>query len=252
MPINQLFQRNTKKKFYATFLKFNLGFSLAEVLITLCIIGTVAVITTPILQKNIQDYQLKQAWKKEFSTISLAFESLLQDNNGNISGVYSFPNNFILDLGKKLKYTKYCPAGSGSACLPNGYKNMASGSSADPRGCGLPSQFVSSNDYPSVIILSDGNFIINNFWYKNCDYSNALVNNNNACSEWASFLVDVNGAKEPNTLGKDLFAIQVYGDRLIPSGAKVQGYTGSNYCASDYTCKSDGSGVGCSYEYLYK
>ena len=42
------------------------GFTLAEVLLTLVVIGIVASLTIPSIIQNIQDANLKIAWKKKF------------------------------------------------------------------------------------------------------------------------------------------------------------------------------------------
>lgn len=57
------------------------GFTLAEVLITLGIIGVVAGITIPVLMNNIQDQQFKEAYKKAYSTASQAWLKAYSDNN---------------------------------------------------------------------------------------------------------------------------------------------------------------------------
>ena len=61
-------------------LKTTKAFTLAEVLITLGIIGIVAAITIPTLMNNTQNYQFKQAWKKEYSVVSQAVQMLKNDN----------------------------------------------------------------------------------------------------------------------------------------------------------------------------
>ena len=55
------------------------GFMLAEVLITLGIIGVVAAITIPILISNIQDKQNIVRWRKMYSQLNQAFMQTLDD-----------------------------------------------------------------------------------------------------------------------------------------------------------------------------
>lgn len=59
------------------------GFTLAEVLITLGIIGIVAALTIPVLMNNIQDQQFKEAYKKAYSTASQAWMNAY--TNGNLT-----------------------------------------------------------------------------------------------------------------------------------------------------------------------
>lgn len=79
------------------------AFTLAEVLITLGIIGVVAAITIPTLVNNIQDQQWKTAYKKAYSTLSQALLSANTDglltvpcpnsnscNNNNFNALKSY------------------------------------------------------------------------------------------------------------------------------------------------------------------
>ena len=61
-----------------------LGFSLAEILITMGIIGVIAAITIPALVKNYQKYITVNRLKKEYSVISNAFVTS-QDENGDMN-----------------------------------------------------------------------------------------------------------------------------------------------------------------------
>lgn len=101
-----------------------IGFTLAEVLITLGIIGVVAAITIPILMNNIQDQQYKTAYKKAFSVASQAWISAVNDNtlaqHTSASDTASIQNNFNVFMSKFIA-TKICPAGGdNSTCWPSG------------------------------------------------------------------------------------------------------------------------------------
>lgn len=71
MPINQLNLTQRQKI---------RGFTLAEVLITLGIIGVVAALTIPALMNNIQDQQYKSAYKKAFSDASNIWQTMRTNN----------------------------------------------------------------------------------------------------------------------------------------------------------------------------
>ena len=53
-----------------------LGFTLAEVLITLVIIGVIAAMTVPTLMNNTQGQEHKTAFKKAISSINQAFADI--------------------------------------------------------------------------------------------------------------------------------------------------------------------------------
>lgn len=101
------------------------GFTLAEVLITLGIIGVVASITIPVLQRNILDSQSRSAFLKEYSTAQNAFRKAAQDNGGSLVG-YSKLSGDTHDRSNELKnfikpylsYIKECNAAQVAQCSP--------------------------------------------------------------------------------------------------------------------------------------
>lgn len=227
-----------------------LGFTLAEVLITLGIIGVVVVMTIPNLVKNYQEYAWRQAWKKEFSTISQAYERVKQDEGGDLSAWFNQPNgsystDYIIEkIIDKLSVIQRC------IIKPSGYNVFS-------KVCGTNKTIVQYNDYKTLsgeflngYNLYHGQVILKNgahCYFRTYTPSRTLV--------W----VDVNGyLKSPNILGKDLFGLILTKDKVIPMGA--------NGTELETTCKNtiingtilqgfhggDVSGAGCSAEYLYK
>ena len=63
------------------------GFTLAEVLITLAIIGVVATLTLPALMNNTAEQQYKTAFKKGLNTLTIAAETNEAIDGFNFSGV---------------------------------------------------------------------------------------------------------------------------------------------------------------------
>ncbi len=66
-----------------------ISMTLAEILITLGIIGVVATMTIPSLIEKTNDAELKTAWKKEFSILSQATSRIENDNGGELQGVFT-------------------------------------------------------------------------------------------------------------------------------------------------------------------
>src|SRR5690349_15587424 len=62
------------------------GFTLAEVLITLTIIGIIASLTIPALMNNIQDQQFKLAFKKAYVDASQAWAIAVAQKPGTYTG----------------------------------------------------------------------------------------------------------------------------------------------------------------------
>ena len=69
--------------------KTKTAFTLAEVLVTLVVIGIVAALVIPSLAQNISNVQQKAAWKDVYSTINQATRRLINDNGGTVKGVCS-------------------------------------------------------------------------------------------------------------------------------------------------------------------
>lgn len=100
------------------------AFTLAEVLITLGIIGIVAALTIPTLAHNIQKLQYRSAWKKDYSVIAQAYEKVKQDEGGDLSSYFSSGLNYlggnteIADkMGNYLAYTDKCAIPNGGVYL---------------------------------------------------------------------------------------------------------------------------------------
>lgn len=71
--------------------KINLSaFTLAEILITLAIIGIVATLTIPTLVNQIQDAQFKNAAKEAYSKASQIVQQIKADSGGDLSDYISY------------------------------------------------------------------------------------------------------------------------------------------------------------------
>lgn len=117
------------------------GFTLAEVLITLAIIGVVAAITIPALINNTNEKECKVAWKKEYAALSNAYRKLAFEDGGNIT--YSSDASVINDVSQYLNVT------AKTYYLCNGdYPNMRLGGSC----------------YYGTIRLTDGSLIVISSW----------------------------------------------------------------------------------------
>lgn len=197
------------------------AFTLAEVLITLGIIGVIAGMTIPSLMQNVQDRQLKEAAKAAFSKASQAVQLMKVDTTGDTS---SFSNacTFSNAIQKYFKIMKVCPASNSYHCVNTGngittYKSLFGNSAIYWQDC----QF----------ITQDGMFW--GFW---SDGSGAI-----------NFSVDVNSyTNGPNIFGRDVFFFYLGSNyNLIPSGAKNTTYTAPSFCDKTQEMWSGRQGMGC-------
>lgn len=161
------------------------AFTLAEVLITLGIIGVVAALTVPTLMNNIQDRQYKSAYKKAYSALNQAVMSAIaNDELVDSPTTNPQPNGFqtnFLTIMSKFKVTKACTSGSDNAdCWdPTGEKYGLSYSTGYPTS--VANAFIDSSGMA---------------WTQY--YSGSLRT-----------FVDTNGFKKPNQWGKDRFVFSI-------------------------------------------
>ena len=218
------------------------GFTLAEILITLGIIGLVASFTMPVLIQNIQQKILISRWKKAYAELNQAFElAKTQDNLEtyyNCSEYYCFQNVATLIIQKYIDKPKQINAGTTAK----------------------------EADYKTI--LGDKFTYFPTFHY--CyNVKNMTVYTWSYGPASCTIYVDVNGYKnKPNILGKDLFALIIKNDKMSPFGQYSVGDfcngigqdTGGGVQTSTYDennipmgiPKSNYAGLGCSYTYLLK
>ncbi len=184
-------------------IKHNKGFTLAEVLITLVIIGVIAAITVPTLMQTTQKQEFATAFKKSYSVISQALY--------RIGGAYGYPGgdyeflkdaNFIDEFAKVTNVIKKCNTTVG--CFQE---------SGNINYMGLNNQEYHPTSGKSVI-TADGQmytFASNGPVYGLSDEDSAKV--------LGRILVDVNGERKPNKIGIDFFYLYIVdGKGLVPAG----------------------------------
>lgn len=212
------------------------AFTLAEVLITLGIIGIVAAMTIPTLIANYQKAQYVTALKKAYSEISEALKLVANDydcSDLRCTGIFKSNDNLTLGnaLKKHLKVAKDCGMtfsysadNESTKCITQSYSPNYDGSGErsdlNKRG------FV----YDYRLITADGFALDISNWGGNCtdlNPGNAGQNLNQACG---LIIIDVNNFKGPNNFGRDIFLFFIAsgkGPTLYPEG-------GSEYSPSDF------------------
>ncbi len=166
-----------------------IAFTLAEVLVTLGIIGVVSAMTLPTLVKNHQRKVFVTQLHKVYNELSQAYEQVITDHNAvNIKESGLQKNGSEWFLRNYFKTVKICLNGNEADCFANEYTNL------DGTTLRLRS-FLGDNGLavvpPAAAILNDGAAIF-------------LVNGG-----ISYILVDVNGKQGPNILGRDMFDMKV-------------------------------------------
>ncbi|MBR6163428.1 type II secretion system protein, partial [bacterium] len=194
-----------------------LGFTLAEVLITLVIIGVIAAITVPTLMNNTNNQEYVSKLKKAYSTLAQATNLIIAEEGTPKASVggWTKDNDEMYNLYKKhLLNSKDC--GPNSDCFSTGIYKYPTGHSSDYTGSW-------NTDEYRKLVLSDGTQVIFQFArdesWKNCTFSSH--GSNNYC---ARIFVDINGERKPNQIGKDYFGFVIKENGLYPYGCDYEGY----------------------------
>lgn len=193
------------------------AFTLAEVLLTLTIIGIVSAMTVPSLINSINEAEYKNGWKKAFSDINQVIQRIKVDNYGSLPDFTNTTRSLYPVFGNYVISNKLY-------------------------GYGFPSNY----SYPKIKHLNNTlvneQFFDDGFLTLNNGY--AIFINNYSVEPPSLIWVDVNGAKPPNVIGKDIFGATITRDGIKPFGSINDGHEG--------TCNTSSTGYGCSTLYLYQ
>lgn len=219
----------------------NLGFTLAEVLITLGIIGVVAAMTIPTLMNQTNQLESITALKKSNSVLSSALKLTSMDNGGVLSNSFTNAEDFKNQLSQNLKVLKDCNNPGIGTCWPKSTKYLNN-------GMDLVLAWATFLGGDPSIILADGSSL--HFDYTDGD---PLCKSNWSGESSVSdvclvVMVDVNGLKAPNVMGKDTFRFFVKNNAiLVPFGADS---TNQALYAPATDCSPTGTGSGCTAKYI--
>ena len=169
------------------------GFTLAEVLVTLGIIGVVSAMTVPSLMQNYQRQSYVAQLHKVYNETSQAIIQYVNDRNAiNIKEAGLLSNDAIDEFVKKYYKviqdcgTEYLP------CFADEYKGL--------NGVSKGALF-NSTAYNHYVLASGAAVMLS------------------ARDDNIQFYIDTNGRKGPNIVGRDAFAIQIYIDGTLDDRA---------------------------------
>jgi len=176
-----------------------LGFTLAEVLITLVIIGVIAAMTVPTLMNNTNSQEFRSAFKKAISatnqalTLHYALEGLSAQDCANASAL-------VNDIFKKRM-------------------SVINSDTTFTNGCSGGTVFVTADGLMYCVASTFNNTT-------GCDSYNEQPCG--STSPIASLWIDVNGSKKPNqhtttaTRPRDIYQATIYAQKVVPFGAPSQ------------------------------
>ena len=181
------------------------AFTMAEVLITLGIIGIVAAMTLPSLINKAERMILTQQFKKSYANLQNAVNSVQWEHGMPyvcyVMGASKYYDTecsiFWPELLSKLRVIRICNYDD-EGCSPR-YKTkeeiLSAGGNVDNLSCSLTANL---DKYYKVYTLYDGSYLL----------INPGSPGNSAYSQWV--VIDVNGEKGPNKWGYDVFWTNLY------------------------------------------
>lgn len=222
-------------------LKKEAAFTLAEVLITLAIIGVVAAITIPILANSIQTYELQTRAKNIYQQLSYAVEMMDKDQQIWDKSDSDFT---VRSTNMKNEFKKYIQSGEDaddSLVFASSYANYKNSGSRSFSGC--PALKFSNGAYARFYDDLQGDCL-----ETSASYTSKSATLTGVCG---GISVDLNGTKQPNTIGVDYLSFWIFKTnsgtyQIAPFGSHNDGFCCS---ATDSSCgQSTGGywGYGCS------
>lgn len=207
------------------------GFTLAEVLITLGIIGVVAAMTIPTLLHRLQAIKLRSQFLKSYSTLKQISKLMQADGLTGDANDYPplSPSSFKFTFANYLKGATNCGI-AGKDCygeyLSTYYKPITG-----------------RKQFSGLRVGQEGSFLLP-------DGSIIFISNGYPVGTPISIAVDINGYKTPpDTAGYDLFYFQLMDDaEILPMGAENTGYTDQEkLCNYKSLAPYMANGIACAY-----
>ena len=210
------------------------AFTLAEVLITLGVIGVVAALTMPTLLTNIQE----RVRKEQVRTVKYKFTKATDKMNslgkiGDYGDDEDATKNFVNELKNHLSIAKVCENGDLAQCWPSGGFVNAKGDytavSSLTTGVKLDALQMNSGSTKTMgIVTGDGTPIIL-VYGKDCQTLDEVKQYqwstsdgkpvSNATAECVAAVFEINGAAKPNRYGDD---VQNFNAGGLGSGCAIE------------------------------
>ncbi len=217
------------------------AFTLAEVLITLVIIGVVAAITVPTIIADYTEHERRGKVRKVYSTLANAMTRVKADA-GDVfidfedDNIVQLSNWYNEGLRNYINTTKVCYDSTGcwdasKVKYMNG-QNPPMGASNRGMGYVIISLNLMDGTLVSIDPYAAGN--IRNYLKVNASGNAGYV-----------FYFDINGERNPNTIGKDIFvSVFVSREGFVPA------YRDKTRAEIEANCSKSGNGVSCIQKYL--
>ena len=191
----------------------NKAFTLAEVLITLTIIGVIAALTIPNLMQKWSDNADVVKVKEAYSIFNNALKIAIAENGPTDT----WSESTSTTLSKYLKIKENCE--NSGPCLLYGYDSN--------------NQKTSYGTWNSYWRRMDGG--VSSYGGPNCQGGNCgvVLTNGMRARINNDILVDINGVNNPNQYGYDVFYFSIQNNTLVPEHSRLSGKSRCNKNSAD-------------------
>ena len=218
------------------------GFTLAEVLITLGIVGVVASMTLPTLNNNVQKQTYEAGAKKAYNIVSNAVSMYMVDQGAddlsetplynNQDGLRAFVNKYfrvIIDCGNDYY------SDNGASCFSKEIYSLDHSAKTTLNAHCMHIVTIADGmafcfDSQTVTNISDGSGDSED----EVNVGDAIISSDTPLT----IEVDINGPKGPNASGRDLFYMAVNRNGVVispPNSCVTTTQEGRNACVAKYT-----------------
>ena len=211
----------------------NFGFTLAEVLITLAVIGVVAAMTIPSLIKNYQKHAWVNALKENYSLLNQGFQKMIADDGvefisdtevfksiGESSCHYSNISS-VNCKGFLTQFEKYFKVVSVESIVGKYKYRYRNYNTENTVNSPMPGARNVAIYLSNGVIIWEFRFNKNPTIVSQCDAIHAA--GGHMCGNAGGFYIDINGNKKPNEFGKDIFYF------YITERGQLAPYGGNDY-----------------------
>jgi len=200
---------NTDKvfsRFTSHFSQKRIAFTLAEVLVTLGIIGVVSAMTVPTLMQNYQRQSYVTQLHKVYNEVQQATLRKLTDTNAInlIEAGLTTTDSMKTFLHDYFKVVQDCDNGVAAPCFVSDYKNLNGGSFTSINGNKWTAGACVSLASGASICMDRPN------WF--------TITYNGVAQTAGNVFVDINGRKGPNIVGRDAFYMAIFTDGVLDTG----------------------------------
>ena len=192
------------------------GFTLAEILIALSIIGVISVLTLPNIASGTNQKANAKLLETANQAINMATKQVMMDERVTNLADTVFGSNAGTFLQRYFRLSLYC-GDSYTDCLAPSYKSLSGTASATTATMlGGKTFYCGATQSGTVICIT-----------------NMTTDSGNTHGS-STTVIDVNGKKGPNKNGQDLFSFNIYtdgriGNQYVTSSNDADGTTCNNY-----------------------